>query len=75
MDCIGEELPVNEAVGEDIRCDEDGVWRGVVKEGNGKNGRGWAVSAGPLEHRGEFWLAMLEYPCLSCRIHPIGSHS
>lgn len=52
VDCLGEELPVNEAVGENIRCDADGVWRGIVREGNGKNGRGWGVSAGPLDHRG-----------------------
>lgn len=53
VDCVGEELPVNEAVGEDIMCVEDGVWRDILRQGNGKSGRGWGVSAGPLEHRGE----------------------
>lgn len=51
--CAEEDLHPNEAVGLDIPVDEDGVWRQVLAEGNGKNGKGWAVRAGPIEHRGE----------------------
>lgn len=57
--CDAEDLHVNEAVGLDIRADESGVWRGVMSEGQGKNGKGWAVSAGPIEHRGNVVSAAL----------------
>ena len=43
---------MNEAVGQDIRVEKDGVWRNVMSEGVGKGGKSWAVSAGPIEHRG-----------------------
>ncbi|ORY35568.1 beta-lactamase-like protein [Naematelia encephala] len=49
--CEGEELHLNEAVGLDLYPDEQDVWQTVLQEGNGKNGRGWAVGAGPILHR------------------------
>lgn len=51
--CAEDDLHPNEAVGQDIPVDKDGVWRSVLAEGNGKNGKGWAVRAGPIEHRGK----------------------
>lgn len=50
--CNVEDLHPNEAVGRDIAADADGVWRAVLSEGNGKQKKGWAVSAGPIKHRG-----------------------
>jgi len=38
----------------DLRADEEGVWPGILPVGSGRGGRGWAVQAGPIEHRGEF---------------------
>ncbi|KAI9637497.1 beta-lactamase-like protein [Dioszegia hungarica] len=49
--CSAEEMLVNEAVGKDIRASEEGVWEKIMDEGTGKGGRGWSVSAGPLDHR------------------------
>lgn len=37
----------------DIPADGNEVWENVLAEGNGRNGRGWAVRAGPITHRGE----------------------
>lgn len=51
--CNEEELLTNEGVGTDFRADEDGVWPNIVVEGNGRNAKGWSVSAGPIEHRGK----------------------
>lgn len=51
--CSAEEMLLNEAVGQDIRCSDKGVWEKILEEGNGQGRRGWSVSAGPLEHRGE----------------------
>jgi len=51
--CEVDDLHENEAVGMDIPVDKDGVWRQVLTEGNGHGRKGWAVSAGPIEHRGE----------------------
>ena len=48
VSCGGDELHVNEAVGQDIRVEKDGVWRNVMPEGVGKGGKSWAVSAGPI---------------------------
>jgi ribonuclease Z len=50
--CEEKELHANEAVGLDIPVDSDGVWRSVLGEGAGPNKKGWAVQAGPIEHRG-----------------------
>ncbi|WWD19098.1 hypothetical protein CI109_103556 [Kwoniella shandongensis] len=49
--CEEEDLHPNEAVGMDLRADNEGVWKEILAEGNGKSGRGWSVSAGPIEHR------------------------
>ncbi|AAW43585.1 conserved hypothetical protein [Cryptococcus deneoformans JEC21] len=49
--CREDEIHPNEAVGMDMRADEDGVWKMVLQEGNGKSGKGWKVSAGPIHHR------------------------
>ncbi|OCF39038.1 ribonuclease Z [Kwoniella heveanensis CBS 569] len=49
--CGVEELHANEAVGMDLVADKDGVWRDVLVEGNGRSGKGWGVSAGPIHHR------------------------
>ncbi|RXK41148.1 hypothetical protein M231_01551 [Tremella mesenterica] len=49
--CSEEELHVNEAVGMDLSADENGVCENILLEGNGKQGKGWAVSAGPIDHR------------------------
>ena len=57
--CTAEELHTNEAVGMDLRVDADGVWREVSAEGNGKGGKGWKVSAGPIEHRGESFIVSI----------------
>ena len=51
--CRADDLHANEAVGMDLHADKEGVWRQVLIEGQGKNGKGWGVSAGPIEHRGE----------------------
>lgn len=51
--CGVDDLHENEAVGKDILVDKDGVWRQVLEEGNGHGRKGWAVSAGPIEHRGK----------------------
>ena len=50
--CGVKDLHVNEAVGMDVRADAEGVWDSFMCEGNGRVGKGWAVSAGPIEHRG-----------------------
>lgn len=50
--CGEDDLLINEGVGADIRCSKDGVWEKILAEGNGKGGKGWSVSAGPIEHRG-----------------------
>ena len=50
--CHAENLYVNEAVGMDLLPDDDGVWRHILQEENGAKNKGWAVSAGPIEHRG-----------------------
>lgn len=55
--CREDEIHPNEAVGMDMRADEDGVWKMVLQEGNGKNGKGWKVSAGPIHHRGRNGLS------------------
>ena len=39
-------LHVNENPGNDIRPDEQGLWRNVVSD------KDWTVHAGPLQHRG-----------------------
>ncbi|WVR00023.1 hypothetical protein IAU59_007165 [Kwoniella sp. CBS 9459] len=49
--CGVEELHPNEGVGMDLVADEDGVWRDFLVEGNGRSGKGWGVSAGPIRHR------------------------
>ncbi|WRT68420.1 uncharacterized protein IL334_005396 [Kwoniella shivajii] len=51
--CEEEELHSNEAVGIDYIADKDGVWRGILEQGSGKNGKGWSVKAGPIHHREE----------------------
>ena len=51
--CGVDEIHGNEAVGMDIPVDKDGVWRQVLEEGNGHGRKGWAVGAGPIEHRSE----------------------
>jgi ribonuclease Z len=51
--CGVDDLHENEAVGMDIAVGKDGVWRQVLEEGNRHGRKGWAVSAGPIEHRGE----------------------
>ena len=56
-----------ELVGDDLRPDGDGVWRNVLTEGNGKSKRGWAVHAGPIEHRSECIL------CTSPGFHELTS--
>lgn len=50
--CEEAELHPNEAVGMDLRADDDQVWGSILEEGNGKNGKGWSVQGGPIEHRG-----------------------
>lgn len=50
--CASDDLHTNEAVGSDIAPNADGVWRDVLVQGQGKNGKGWGVSAGPIKHRG-----------------------
>ena len=55
--CELDEIHGNEAVGMDIPVDKDGVWRQVLQEGNGHGRKGWAVGAGPIEHRGELSLS------------------
>lgn len=60
--CDEESLPPNEAVGLDLKPDAEGVWRDVLTEGNGKSGRGWNVSAGPLQHRGVSQLVSNSMP-------------
>lgn len=55
--CREDEIHPNEAVGMDMRADEDGVWKMVLQEGNGKSGKGWKVSAGPIHHRGKNGLS------------------
>jgi len=48
--CSPEELHYNEAVGQDIVCDQDGFWRAFTKD------RGFfgdiIADAGPIQHRG-----------------------
>ncbi|KAH9903124.1 beta-lactamase-like protein [Cubamyces lactineus] len=41
----------SECVGMDIRCDEDGFWRGIVDVPATRHKRGVLVDAGPIEHR------------------------
>jgi len=56
--CGVDEIHGNEGVGMDIPVDKDGVWRQVLEEGNGHGRKGWAVGAGPIEHRGELsWVS------------------
>jgi hypothetical protein len=50
--CNEEELHPNEAVGRNLKTSQEGVWEEILAEGGGR-GRGWAVRAGPIEHRGE----------------------
>ena len=50
--CGAEDLHFNEAVGMDLEADAEGVWDSFLREGNGRGGKGWAVSAGPITHRG-----------------------
>nr|ODO02246.1 ribonuclease Z [Cryptococcus depauperatus CBS 7855] len=49
--CSEDALHANEGVGVDMRTDADGVWKAILREGSGKGGKGWQVSAGPLRHR------------------------
>ncbi|WVF72824.1 hypothetical protein IAT40_007642 [Kwoniella sp. CBS 6097] len=49
--CGVEEIHANEGVGMDLIADDDGVWRDILVEGNGRSGKGWGVSAGPIHHR------------------------
>ncbi|KAK8854758.1 hypothetical protein IAR55_003497 [Kwoniella newhampshirensis] len=49
--CGDADLYTNEAVGMDLYANDEGVWRDILPEGNGKGGKGWSVSAGPIEHR------------------------
>lgn len=65
--CEDADLHANEAVGMDIKVEEDGTWRDIVAQAEGrkgsKNGRkgdhsgewesGWKVDVGPVDHRGE----------------------
>jgi hypothetical protein len=51
--CGESDLHVNEGVGEDLVADRSGVWENIVSEGGGPSGKGWSVSAGPIEHRGK----------------------
>ncbi|KAI0327438.1 hypothetical protein GY45DRAFT_1327664 [Cubamyces sp. BRFM 1775] len=41
----------SECVGQDIRCDEDGFWRGIVDIPANRHRGGTLVDAGPIEHR------------------------
>ena len=50
--CGGEEAHESECVGRDVRCDEEGVWRGVVDVEEGRGRRRVVVDAAPIEHRG-----------------------
>lgn len=61
--CGADEMLDFEAVGEDIRA-KNGVWEKIMDEGTGKGGRGWSVSAGPLEHRGEKFQPYSRSRCL-----------
>jgi ribonuclease Z len=51
--CGEVDLHTNEAAGMDLDADQNGVWRDILIEGNGKHRKGWNVSAGPIDHRGE----------------------
>jgi hypothetical protein len=55
--CGEDDLGVNESVGRNLRCDEEGVWRDVLGGETGKEKKGgkkeWRVDVGPIEHRGE----------------------
>ncbi|ORX38521.1 beta-lactamase-like protein [Kockovaella imperatae] len=46
-----DDLLGNEVAGRDLYPDEQGVWRCIVPEGSRNAGKGWAVHAGPIEHR------------------------
>ena len=51
---VVELLHSSEEIGTDIRCDEGGLWRGIVEQ-KLHSGRGLSnvvVDAGPIEHRG-----------------------
>ena len=67
--CGVDEIHGNEAVGMDIPVDKDGVWMHVLQEGNGHGRKGWAVGAGPIEHRSElsrgFWgVKLISVPAI-----------
>lgn len=50
--CTPEAMHASELAGLDIRCGEDGFWRGIVHS-RGKHGRQDVyVDAGPILHRG-----------------------
>ncbi|KAK4684986.1 ribonuclease Z, partial [Tremellales sp. Uapishka_1] len=51
VECGGPDLHTNEAVGRDLRTNDDGIWNEVLPEGSGRGGRGWGVRAGPIKHR------------------------
>jgi ribonuclease Z len=51
--CTAQDLHVNEAVGQDLYPNVEGVWENIVDEALYKGQKGWSVSAGPLVHRGE----------------------
>lgn len=56
--CGENDLHINEAVGQDVYANDDGVWPLIVDERPTKGGKGWMVSAGPLVHRGELLQAL-----------------
>jgi len=73
VSCPAGELHVNEAVGQDIRVGSDGVWRDVMREGEGKGGKSWNVSAGPIEHRGKLNICALAKYSERSRVHSTGT--
>ena len=74
--CDADDLHVNEAVGKDIHVDQDGVWRELLQEGQAKNGKGWAVSAGPIEHRGGLDLVWQSPNCSRIAwLYPARTHT
>jgi ribonuclease Z len=55
VSCQSDLLHFNENPGENIRADEQGLWKGVVSE------RDWTVHAGPLQHRGAYSSPALSF--------------
>lgn len=69
-----EPLHASEVPGSDLKCDEDGFWRGIAEKrmGQGSTNCKIVVDAGPIVHRGEcILLHRVMRHCYIC----LASHS